>query len=311
MVGPLSDGSGNLSAYEVEQAIGALQFEMDNLSFHLTNVALANPVITEALTSSPKIPKISGIRAVDSAPFVITFAWDASTLSNLLRYDIYIDTDAGFSNPIIIPWTGIEYSYSVPKAVDPDTEVPISYYIKVRAVDNQKVVGEFSNILNGTTGLVTTELLDPHSSSMLAYESYSSFSPASISGDGASATYGGLVVTTIGRPLFIFVEAICEITSQYMVPNNGNLYMETTLLCDSVPVGIKTYTDFTVYTDDGYGTPTAMTGAVTISFPNPVYEGISAGTHTFSILIELTAYDTNVLSVTPIFMDITALEIRR
>lgn len=311
MINPLTDSQGNLSTYLVEQAINEIRGQVDDLTLNLSNVATANPFVDAPQGNSSVVPQVTGIRSVDSAPFVIGFVWDPSTITNLLRYEIYVDTVNTFPEPIIIPWTGVEYSYAVPNAVDPDTGVPISYYIKVRAIDNELIAGKFSNILDGTTGLVTTADIQEHAASLIVNETYASFDPAYIENNGATATYGNLNITTVGRPVLLYIEAICVIAWKMYSVNSGENRLTATLLCDGVQVGRSTNLDFNIFV--GYGSPiVSQTSTVqeTITFPNPIHN-VGAGAHEYSVKLDITNSASNTLKITPTYLDMSAYELRR
>lgn len=299
MVNPLSDGQGNLSTILVEQALSQLQGGVNTLTAVMKGVGAANPYISEVLSQSDVVPQITGIRSKDGGPFTISFEWNPPGISNLLRYEIFVDTDPSYPSPTIIPCTSPAYDYTPPDST-------LTYYFKVRGINSDRFYGQFSNILNGTTRGVATEDMLLGSTTNVTEWNTNSFSPATISGVygvPATATYGDLTFSTKGQPIFLYAVLESSCTIAY---GGGINRITATMLCDGVDVGTPSYSDFVC--KQAFGLP--ITQAATIQFPCPILQP-AAGAHTYTVRLDISNTVASYLTLTPTYLYMSTIEVRR
>lgn len=293
----ITSPDGDLNATSVVQIIDDLYSKLKEVSSQVTNISPAVSAIETPASFSSAVPQVTGLAAGPSAPGVITFTWNPSSIANLRYYQIYVDSDTTFPNPDILVWTNTKYDYTPP---NPD----LTYYIKVRAVNNENVFGVFSALLNSTTGLVMTEDIAIGASTNTTDAFITSFTPAVLTGNGSSAVWGSVTVTSKGRPVLMF--AVLQATMAFVYTTGANR-LTVYLRRGGVDILDPIIFDFTSPTTFLGGTVTSL---VTVSFPNPL-DDPPAGTNVYEVHASIVSDGTNSISVTPVYMTFTSLELRR
>ena len=103
------------------------------------------------------VPQVSGLALKGTSPGTFTIGWNDVTISDLRRYEIQFATDAALSENLSA-FTAATPIYAFTTG---DTSVSRTYYSRVRAVNSAGLSGQWSGVLNTSTGQVTTpDILD-------------------------------------------------------------------------------------------------------------------------------------------------------
>lgn len=127
----------------------ALDARLSSLETTLLMKAPSNPFGgNAAIIGEGALPAISGLQLVPKIG-TLTVMWSPSPASNLLYYEIAISKTNDFTNPVTVRWTQTQFTYV--QGIS-----GITYYVRVRAVDQNYGVGAWSSVLNSATGLATS-----------------------------------------------------------------------------------------------------------------------------------------------------------
>lgn len=289
----INNSDGTLNAEAVQRVLASLQIDVANLK---SDSALGNPY-GDSVSRSTSLPKVSGLTTSRLPLGGYNLSWNRPSLTNLQRFEVFIDTDAAFSNPTIVPVTGLEYSWL-------RGSVDTNYYNKVRLVTREGVEGPFSNVIASEPGLVGTDNIEVGSVLNIEEEAIATFSPSILVGDanGETATYGNLQITTVGRPTSLDIFSVFNVRYKYTsgtnrlvfeALRNGSVYR--TVINDLTSVNTNT-----------------STGTITLPLRIP-NDTPDAGINTYQVRITVTNSNgptNNILEVTPVLLVITAEEKR-
>lgn len=132
-----------------------LESRLRRMEVEIQKRTLANPdvIVTARARSTPA--QITGISVVGSTPGAVTISWNASTASDLRRYDVEFAEDTSFvTNKQTFRESNTQFQFSTASATGGSGGT--TFFARVRAVNSILVAGPFSVILNTTTGEVVS-----------------------------------------------------------------------------------------------------------------------------------------------------------
>jgi hypothetical protein len=127
-----------------------LESRLRRIEVAMTKAGLGNQDALVVSRGSGAVPQVTGLSLGGTIPGGFTVNWNASTISDLRRYDIQFATDLAFTTGLQ-KFTAVTTTWAFTTAA---TEV---YFARVRAVNNSASVGLWSITLNTTTGQAATE----------------------------------------------------------------------------------------------------------------------------------------------------------
>lgn len=295
---------GKLDTSAVQQALDVLNERFQNMEslFNqrfdtidgiIDGEIIINPQSTATTRESGVVSKVSGLRTTASPVGTWTVVWNAVTDADILRYDIQVDDNLSFASPVTSRTAETKFTYQ--DAVQDET-----YYVRVRAVNRSAVAGSWSSTIDALSGKGFAADLEIGAASQIVENITTSFSPSSITTSGTTVTYGNLVMETIGRPVLLYTVATNDIAFGY---TSGSNRLTLDILRDGSPIGPSIYLDFTSFGAVGVGRYSS-------GLPAPIDQP-DAGTHTYQMRIRLDKGAANTLTVTPVNLYLTGLELKR
>lgn len=283
----------------------ALDARLSSLETMLLLKAPSNPFGgNEAIIGTGGVPAVSGIALVPQLG-VLTVSWSPSPVSNLLYYEIAISTTNDFTNPTTVRWTQTQYTYA--QGVSGTT-----YYVRVRAVDQNNGVGPWSAVLNSATGLATSNDLGFQAATNIVTYKTTNFFPSSLSAIGGAEDteiWGAAPIYTKGGIVTIAAALVCAIWGTIDGPG-GQVRLYSQLVVDGVPIGDSLHFDLG---SPGWGLNVDMVIPIPVDpFDSSVFTPL-IGVH--YVGVELTLENNNwsalPFTVTPSMLKMTLLELRR
>lgn len=129
----------------------ALELELQRIQSALSRKAEANvhTAAGTALTTPGRTPpQLTGLALVSNVN-TITAQWNPTTITDLLKYEVQVSSDADMVSPATFTTRDTTFTY---QQGSPDT----TYYLRVRAVNQGFLNGPWTGILNTATGTIST-----------------------------------------------------------------------------------------------------------------------------------------------------------
>ena len=111
--------------------------------------------------SRSTVPQVTGLRVTGQTPGSVTIAWNPVKIPNLRRYEVEFDTSIGFSTKKTFNENATNHTFNT--ASETGGGGGATWYARVRAVNTYGQTGQYSSILNLTTGQAQTEDIAPGS----------------------------------------------------------------------------------------------------------------------------------------------------
>ena len=266
--------------------------------------ALANRFAEDTSIRLPdRPPQVTGIQ-IEEAVTAIRISWSPSPAAALLYYELQFSTSLDFTGVITRRTSETFYDFT---GGDPEA----TYYVRVRAIANAgsgTVAGEYSAVVNGSTGLVETTDLALNAATNPAQKLLQVFDPPTLSTTGTLVAEYGVddpaTIDTVGGVVLPFV--------------TPTVVVQTTIGATTTTCGAR----YRLLRSDGSGF--SPTGDTIISSTNSQFTGTSTitglgspdqpGTGTFEYAVQIEVFTNNplnVISVTPVSIEFELLELRR
>ncbi|MHC4698943.1 MAG: hypothetical protein ACYTFQ_00050 [Planctomycetota bacterium] len=149
----MTQWSDSYGAYNIDPFSRSI--EERNWARQLDRMAVAHPgtsvsSITRAGGTPPIVTGITLVQAIDR----IHIQWSATPIADLKFYEVQIATNSTFTQDVILKKTGEdEYVWE-------EGDEDITYWLRVRAVNNSNNGGAWSARVNSATGKVYTAIID-------------------------------------------------------------------------------------------------------------------------------------------------------
>jgi hypothetical protein len=187
-----------------------LEHRLRRMEVELQKRQLANFQTVESSQRRTRsdVPRVIGIRLDNSIVGGLAVRWNSVDQPDIQRYEIQIDATNAFRDPDT-------FKTNEPVFIFPNLQSGLEFFVRVRAINNRGFEGDWSGVLNTSTGQATfLDLQSGAAGNIITSTITSGFNPATIS-FGVSGEYGTItssLPTTTEVLIFGFVKADYSIT---------------------------------------------------------------------------------------------------
>lgn len=259
---------------------------------------------TRSSTADGQVPPVSGLTLVKTQGG-IELSWNEVNLRDLLRYEVWVATDAAFSTGD----TGAtgdqigQYRTRDSKYLLADLASTVTYYVRVRAVNTAGNPGAWSPVGNTTTGLIiTADITAGDVAEFVENTQSTGFTTLNTNGEEDQFNY---VDVTVGGPnesvSYQFFLTFNYDTTFAAGGDTLNFELELYRRADGATTqGTKIGDTITIDTKSDVPTTGTSSAAATLFGTFPRETSLAAGTYEYSILarVNLTGSSTIVFTAT-------------
>jgi len=274
----------------------ASQADMDRrlreLSERIDQRALANPDVGVNVRAGGTPPTPSGLTLVSNpAPGTFTVKWSPVLISDLRRYEIEVADNNAFTGSTTFSSRQASFTYD-------EGQPLVTYFVRVRVINNSSNPSGWSSSLNTTTGQANSGDLAAGAAVNWARTVVSVFNPSVIknaAGGTPTGDYGDTLLTTKGGIVVFFAQS----ETDYVLSSGDTAFVE--ILMDNVVAGSFPTAQSSFSATAG---TSSVGGSGIIAPPSP-------GSHSFKLRVRLIPTTSGGSILTPQRLTLAIVELGR